>query len=223
MVALSDQEKSIQLRLPLPERKVFRYRAADDMLELLSNNPHTEFTTREVRSTTENSPSTVKDSVELLSEMDLIEVRHEGNKKMVRINRSRLSVPDDPFLRIPQEEFRDPVKAITDELVDGLTGVLGVVVFGSVSKGTADRTSDVDVWILVEGERAVNQNEAHEIARDLEDERFDGDRYSYHVLVESVGSAGRFGEDLSEILAEGIVVHGTEEFDEVKQEVLKDG
>jgi len=223
MVAVNDQNPSLDIRLPLPDERVFRYKAMDDILQLLSNNPHAEFTVRELRSITENSPSTVKDSLELLREMGLIEVRHEGKKKLVQINRLRLSIPDDPILQIPQQEFRDPVKSISNEITDNLDGVLGVIVFGSVARGEADRASDIDVWVLVDDERATNQHKANKIAKELGERRFEGDRYGFQVLVESVDSAGRFGEDLHEIFTQGIVVYGTEELDELKEEVLKDG
>jgi hypothetical protein len=64
---------------------------------------------------------------------------------------------------------------------------------------------------------------AHEVTRDLEDQRFEGDRYQFQVLVESVRSVTNIDDRLREIFTEGIVLYETEYLQNAKHEVLTNG
>jgi predicted nucleotidyltransferase len=213
----------LTLPLPVPNARLFRYAATDDILTLLANNPHTRFSIRDIRRATGHSPSSVTDTIDLLVETDLVKITRDGNKKLVEINRERLSKPDDPILQIPQAEFHDPVHSLIDRLQDQLDTIAGILLFGSVARGEADRSSDIDCFVLVSDEKATAQRIAHEVARDLEEERFDGDRYQFHVLVESTRSVTNIGERLREIFTEGIVLYETEQLQDAKDEVLTNG
>lgn len=81
-----------------------------------------------------------------------------------------MTKPDEPVLRIPQEEFHEPVRTALDRLQTELDAVQGVVLFGSVARGQADRQSDIDLWVLVEDDRG-EQHRANEIAAQLGQER----------------------------------------------------
>ncbi len=94
--------------------------------------------------------------------------------------------------------------------------------FGSVARGEADRKSDIDLFVLVEGDRTVARRIVTGVAAELGEKRFDGDRYEFESYVESVESAQRAGTKLREIFREGITVHGGNEFQQVKKEVLAD-
>lgn len=214
---------SIDLPLPVPEGRLFRHAATSDILRLLAANPHAAFGVRDIRRATGHSPSSVTDAVDLLDATELVTVTHDGNRKLARINRDRLSDPDDPILRIPQAEFRDPVRALVDRLTDALAAVRGVVLFGSVARGEADRRSDVDCFVLVAEDRALAQRTAHEVADDLADERFGGDRYEFQVLVESPETARQHGDRLRDIFAEGLALVDTETLRDLRSEVLTDG
>jgi len=233
---VAESEQSLRLPVPVPNERLFRYGATPDVLALLVNSPGTRFSVRDIRRATGHSPSTVTDTVNLLADCDLVRVTREGNRKLVRINADRLESPADPIARIPQAEFHDPVRALVERLRDRLDGLAGAVVFGSVARGEADRASDIDCLVLVEGERASAQAAAHELASELSELRFnaavastagatrpDGDRYEFELLVESVESAERVGERLGEILAEGVPVVETERLRELKREVLTGG
>jgi predicted nucleotidyltransferase len=52
---------------------------------------------------------------------------------------------------------------------DELESVRGIVLFGSVARGEADRQSDIDLWILVEGEHMAQRNTATKVAASLSD------------------------------------------------------
>ncbi|WP_049917021.1 nucleotidyltransferase domain-containing protein [Halogeometricum pallidum] len=225
MVALREQTSGMELTIPLPvpNNRLFRYAATGDILTLLANNPHTRFSIRDIRRATDHSPSSVTDTVDLLAETDLVHITREGNRKLVQINRERLTKPDDPVLQIPQSEFHDPVRTLVDTLRSRIDNIAGILVFGSVARGEADRSSDIDCFVLVTDEKATAQRIAHEVARDLEEQRFAGDRYQFQVLAESMESVSNIGDRLREIFTEGIVLYETEHLHTAKQEVLTNG
>ena len=225
MVALNEQFSGMELTfpLPIPNNRLFRYTATGDVLSLLANNPHTRLSIRDIRRATDHSPSSVTDTIDLLTETDLVRITREGNKKLVQINRERLSKPDDPILQIPQAEFHDPVRALRSNLQNQIDNVVGILIFGSVARGEADRSSDIDCFVLVTDEKATAQRLAHEVARDLEEQRFQGDRYQFQVLAESVRSVTNIGDRLREIFTEGIVLYETDDLQAAKREVLTNG
>ncbi|SIR67730.1 Predicted nucleotidyltransferase [Haladaptatus litoreus] len=225
MVAKSDRptEKSIKLPLPVPEGRLFRHAATSDILNLLAASPHTALSIRDLRRVTEHSASSVTDAVDLLEATHLVTISYDGNCKLVQINHERLSHPGDPILEIPQAEFRDPVRTLVDRVTEELSTVHGIVLFGSVARGKADRRSDIDCFVLVDDEQALAQQTAHEIASELSDERFDGDRFKFQVLVESTTTAQRYGDRLREIFTTGLTLVDSESLQQLKSEVLTNG
>jgi predicted nucleotidyltransferase len=213
----------ISLSVPAPEPDIFGNKATNDILLFLSRHRFREFTVRELADRTDNAIQTTRRSVDVLEKNGLVVDSPEGNRRLVRINRERLSVPDDPYLRIPQEEFQEPVKAAVGRIEDRLDGVKAVVLYGSVARGEADRRSDIDLWVLVGKDRAESQREANRIKQDLVERRFDGDRYGYDIDVESVSSIPRYTEEIREILESGIPVYETEEFEKVEKLLLNEG
>jgi predicted nucleotidyltransferase len=123
-------------------------------------------------------------------------------------------------LEVPQVEFHPPVRTAVDELCNELEGVLGVVLFGSVARGEADRRSDIDLWVLVEEGRMTNQRTANRIRQDLEERAFDTGRYAYEIDVEALPAVPNYVDELQEILNNGIVLYETEKFDTVQQMVF---
>ncbi len=159
----------------------------------------------------------------VLGANDLVVESRESNQRLVQINRQRLSVPDDPILRIPQSEYHHPVKAAVTELRENIDDVVGIVLYGSVARGEADRRSDIDLWVLTRSGRAESQREANVIARDLEDTEFDGDRYAYDIDVEAVQAIPTYTEDIREIVVSGIPVYETSDFGTVENLLLEEG
>jgi len=106
-----------------------------------------------------------------------------------------------------------------DRLHTGLDDVRGILVFGSVARGQADRQSDIDLWVLVEDSRG-EQHRANEIATELGQERFDGERYEFQVMVESIESAHGYADRLTDIFMDAITLHESEALRNLKEEVL---
>lgn len=213
---------SVQIPIPIPD-DVFRHSACGPVLSLLADTPHAAFGIRDLSRAIDRPHRSVSLAVDDLESLGLVTTRAEGGKKLVQIDRSRLEMPDDPIVRIPQVEFHDPVRRLRSELLDRLEDVTGIRLFGSVARGTADRKSDIDCFVLVGANRATNQKRAHELAQELSEERFDGDRYDFQVLVESTDSASRQRDRLQEIVIDGITLYETQELADLKAKVISDG
>lgn len=213
----------ISFDLPLPDEQVFRYAAMSDVLHQLIGNRHEGFTRRELATSTGYDESTIYRAVELLEKLGAVAVSDDRPAR-IAIDHDHLD-GDDPLLLIAQSEFRAPIRTLLESLRDAIQEservdrLAGIIVFGSVARGEADRVSDIDLFVVIEGDRTRGRRIAHATARDLESMRFDGDRYEYEVLVETVDSATRVGERLTEIFEEGIVLHRTDALDRVRTAV----
>lgn len=212
-------QATVGLPIPAPEPDLFRHTATNDLLRLLLDNPYEQFTIRELARLTDNAAQSVKRAVDVLEANGLLVVAPEGNRRLVGINRDRLSKPDDPILHIPQQEFHPPIRAALDRLCAELDGLAGVLVFGSVARGQADRQSDIDLWVLAD-DRTSRQHRANKLATELGQERFDGERYEFQILVESPESARGHGDRLEDVFTDGITLVDSDVLSDVKQEVL---
>lgn len=197
----------VEVRLPLPNEQIFRYGAMDDILEIAAQNPSTEFSNRDFQRLTGYGGPSVSKALSLLEALDLVEKRETGAKTLYRITEQRLRNADEPILEIPQQEFRKPLTRFVERIDDELSAVAGIVCFGSVARGDADRMSDIDVFLLVDDAEIVSaRRTVSDIVRELEDEPIDGQRYGFDVFVESPESARRRGDDLRRIFQEGISI-----------------
>jgi predicted nucleotidyltransferase len=211
---------TIGLPIPASEPDLFRHKATNDILRLLLDNPYDQFTIRELSRLTDNATQSVKRAVDMLEPNGIVDVNTEGNRRLVGINRRRVTKPDDPVLRIPQPEFHPPVRAALDGLHEELDEILGVLVFGSVARGRADRQSDIDLWVLTADHS--EQHRANELAKELGQEPFGGDRYEFQILVESLESARSHGDRLEDVFADAITLVDSDELQSLKTEVLTD-
>ena len=213
---------TVELEYPFPEERIFRYQAMQDVLSVVVDQPYAAFTISELATVIDGNQATVSKAVKLLLAVGVVETRREGRKQYVRINRDRLNKPD-PVLSIPQSEFHQPVQAFLDRLDDEVEQVVGVVLFGSVARGEADRASDIDLLVIVEEDKTSTRRVVQSIVRELQETKFDGDRYTFHPLVESGESARRIGERLREQFDTGITLVGSDQLTEVRKEVYTDG
>lgn len=214
---------SISLSIPAQDPDLFKHKATSDILLFLTNHRFSDFSLREIADRIGHSHQSVRRAVGVLSSNGLVVESPESNQRLVQINRRRLSVPDDPILRIPQPQYHQPVKTAARELRESISDVVGIVLYGSVARGDADRRSDIDLWVLVRSGRAESQREANAIARDLEERRFDGDRYAYDVDVEAVQAVPTYTDDIREIVVSGIPIYETSDFETVENLLLEEG
>ncbi len=218
---MSDGKRGVFLSLPLPNQQVFRYQAADDILELLYRNPHREFTITQLRETTGHGGKSVDNAINILESIDLIQQRKEGRRSLIQINQARIQKPDDPLLEIPQEEFRKPVREFLEEAKERQgENLVAVILFGSVARGEADRASDIDIQVIVKENLLVSRRDLQDVRQDIEEKKFDENRYEIQLLVESVESAESYGEKLQKIFSEGTKLYSTEKFEDVREVVF---
>ena len=207
------------------ETDVFRLSAADEILDLLVDAHETEFSIPELVDATGAARSTVWRAVDLLDEIGAVRIRETPQRNYVAIDPERLQ-KDDPVLAIEQPEFHGPIRAFIGRLRDAfdesddIDDLIGVVVFGSVARGEADRRSDIDLFVVVDGDRTSARRLVTDVVSDLSEERFDGDRFAFEPYVESADSARRAGSKLREIFDEGTTVVGTERLQSIRKAVF---
>lgn len=206
----------VYVHFPLPEERLFRNQATEDILRLFTRNPHQEFTVTELRETTGHGGDTIQTAIEVLEAAELIHARKEGRAKLISANRDRIHVPEDPLLSVPQEEFRAPIKAFLDGVQKLEIELVGIILFGSVARGEADRASDIDIQVIVDHKLTEARRSVHGVRQKVEEQRFDGERYEFQILVESVDSAENYGEKLQEIFSEGIKLQESAKLEEVE-------
>jgi hypothetical protein len=122
------EQATIGLPIPAPEPELFRHKATNDVLRLLLDNPYDQFTIRELSRLTDNATQSVKRAVDVLEPNGIVDVNTDGNRRLVGINRRRVTKPDDPILHVPQPEFHPPVRPALAELREELDEILGVPV-----------------------------------------------------------------------------------------------
>ncbi len=219
---IRNEPTTIELEYPFPEERVFRYQAMQDVLSVVIDQPYSEFTISELATLIDGNQATVSKAVKLLSAVGIVKTQKVGRKQYVGINRDRLNKPD-PILSIPQSEFHEPIRAFLDQLEDEVEQLVGVVLFGSVARGKADRASDIDLLIIVEEDKTPARRAVQSIVRELQEIKFNGNRYTFQPLVESVESARRIGERLREQFDGGITLVGSDQLTEIRKEVYTDG
>lgn len=217
-----DEERgaTIHISFPLPDERLFRNQATEDILLLLLRNPGQEFTVTQLRTITGHGGDTVTTALKVLEAADLIHTEREGNKRLISANRDRLQNPVDPITRIPQSAFRPPVQAFFEALDDSTVDPIGVVLFGSVARGDADRASDIDLLIIVDSDVTAARRELTDVRQAVEQQRFDGDRYEFQLMVEAAESVENYGRKLHEIFSEGIVLQDSGQLQDLKQVVF---
>jgi len=218
------QSEGTYVRFPVPlgDPDAFRYGATTDIIHLLVDNPDREFTNRELHRVTDRGLSGVNAAVDVLEALGVVSVDRSGRANGVQIDPAMLVKADDPITTIPQAEYHTPVRTIVTELNEQLSQEIGIVLFGSVARGTADRTSDIDLFVVVDNNRRQAQREAHHIEREIANTSIDGDRYEAHIIVEPSASAGSH-DQIGEVLTEGLTLRDSPALRIVKKEVFHDG
>lgn len=158
------------LTIPLPIRdgSLFKHSATAYILNFLGDNPDINVSIRQLSRVTPHSERATREAVNVLEENDLIETFHKGNARRVHINRSLLHKPTDPIRSIPQTEFQTPVRVAQHYIEDELEDVIGIILFGSVARGDADRQSDIDLWVLVGGDQMQQRHAANKLSSHLD-------------------------------------------------------
>lgn len=212
---------------PDADTEVFRIKAADNILRLLADAHETEFTIPDLVNATGAARSTVWRAVKLLDSIGAVRMRETPQRNYVAIDPARLR-KDDPILAIDQPVFHQPIRVFVDNVREAITDaddveeLLGIVVFGSVARGEADRKSDIDLFVVVAGDRTSARRLVTDVVATLREQRFDGDRFDFAPYVESAESAHRAGSKLRDIFTEGITVYGDDRLQSIHKAVFAD-
>lgn len=210
---------------PGSDGNCFRSQTADEILGLLVDAHETEFRIPELVAETGSARSTVWRAIDLLDELGAIRIRETPQRSYVSIDPERLQ-KDDPVLAIEQPEFHEPIRAFVDRVqaaiedAEEIDELVGIVVFGSVACGTADRKSDIDLFVVVEGDRTSARRTVTGVVETLAEQRFGGDRFAFEPYVESTASARRASGKLREIFSGGITIYGTDQLHSIRKAVI---
>jgi len=218
-----DKNNQVTFRIewPLPDEKIFVTETVSEVLEILINNSEQSFSKSQLQEMTERGWSSIQKTTDILEKLDLITVEEEGNKKLVSINSKNIDRPNNPINSIPQTSFRKPVKRFKDRVMNEIDYVAGIILFGSVARGEADRASDIDMLILVEDNLTEARQKITGIASELQEKKIEGDRYKFESLVESPESVERRKNKIQNIFSEGLVLHKTKKLEELKERTFK--
>ncbi|MDB9235705.1 nucleotidyltransferase [Halorubrum ezzemoulense] len=217
------KDTNVLFDFPFPEERVFRYQAMQDILHHLVNNPFEEFTQQELASITGADVSSVSRSITLLKKLGVIAVSNHRPAR-ISIDTDHLQRPDPIFL-IPQSKFRKPVRAYLDELEtriqesEEIDELVGTILFGSVARGTADRRSDIDLLVIIDGDLTYGRRICTSLAREIEDKSFGGHRYEFEVLVETPETAVSHSTELTGFFDEGLVLTTSPPLQELRQDI----
>lgn len=211
----------IRIDLPLPDQQVFRYGAADDILTLVATSPNRVFTNREFRRLTGYGGPSVQNALDLLTALDLLVKEIHDGRTEYRINSARVDGPLTGISALPQSEFHAPIRAFRERVLDAVPDIRGIVVFGSVARGEADRRSDIDMFLTVAAAPPMEaRRTVAEIVAEIEEEPFNSHRYAFDQHVESMTETRAYGERMMTIMTEGIPIYTTDEFDAVRAAIL---
>jgi len=200
---------SIALQYPFPEDRVFRYQAMQDVLDVLIDQPYATYSMSGSRTSREQ----VKERSRRRSSCFPAR-RHRnctGRANPAGPDQSRAAHETgpnslDPAGRVPPTS--PSISATTSGQVDEL---IGVILFGSVARGEADRASDIDLLVIVDEDRTAARRTVQSVVSDLEDQRFEGNRYTYQPLVESTDSVQRIGDQLRPQFDDGVTLVGSDQ------------
>ncbi|QGA80523.1 nucleotidyltransferase domain-containing protein [Candidatus Nanohalobium constans] len=211
---------SVRIDLPLPDERVFSSGSVSEILELLVNNPYQKFSKSQLQELTGRGWSSTQKGVEVLGSLDLITTEVEGKKNLISLNTEKVDKPSDPIFSIPQDSFREPVRRFKEEVLGEVDYVAGILVFGSVARGEADRASDIDVLVIVEDDLTSARRQVTNVVSELEEKEIGGQRYEFEALVESVETTEKRGERIRNIFSEGLVLHRTKKLENLKEAVF---
>lgn len=214
------------IRLPLESKaveEVFKWKDTRPLLLLLTRAPYKTFTITEIIEILgiKSRDSFIK-LIDTLESSKIIRTSRIGRRRLISINRDILTKPKDATLLIPQDEYRAVVKEYTTELKKKIKNIHAVILFGSVANGTADRTSDIDIFIA-----AANPLRAERVALEIAKkylQKVPGrERYSIKPMAESLKTLLKAIEskpkEMAKITRKGIVLYSDKKFEKFMEKV----
>ncbi len=154
-------------RLPAPTASLLRHQ---HLLRILLATPGREFTVRELARESRTPYATAWRLVGLLRDLGGVHERRVGASRAVSLNSRSPLVPElRQLLRVRIEPHREAARRFA-RLAARIPGIRKVVLFGSVARGTATASSDVDVAVIVDRRTADVLARIDEVAARIQDE-----------------------------------------------------
>lgn len=186
---------------------VFRYAVARDILLFLGKNRYKQFTISEIARNLDIRPNNgnLRRALQALVSAGLLKEKKEGRGRFLKIKDDVILYPKDPYVQIPQDEFRDVVKNIMEK-VKRDRRVEKVILFGGVARGTADRMSDID-FLVVSKDVMTSENKTSKIAHNCRTGKMFDQRYGISFRVIDVEELKKPRGFIKDALLEGIVLY----------------
>lgn len=137
------------------------------IIELFLKYPKREFTVNELSKLSFTSYATTWRFIQILDKAGVIFTKSIGHSLVCKLNN------DSPFLREIKKALElkpSPQKAVIEDFINKikeLEDVQKIVLFGSVSRGMEDLTSDIDIAIFVKCRNKKLEREINKISNDI--------------------------------------------------------
>lgn len=186
---------------------VFRYAVARDILLFLGKNRYKQFTISEIARNLDIRPNNgnLRRALQALVSAGLLKEKKEGRGRFLKIKDDVILYPKDPYVQIPQDEFRDVVKNIMEK-VKRDRRVEKVILFGGVARGTADRMSDID-FLVVSKDVMASEDKTSKITHNCRTGKMFDQRYGISFRVIDVEELKKPRGFIKDALLEGIVLY----------------
>lgn len=200
----TDRGTAVELPIPLGDGDLFKHGASGPILDVLADSPDLQLSISQLADAASFSKPATREAVDVLEANGLVTTSRQGNARLTQINRRRLKTATDPVLSIPQDEFHLPVRIGQQLVKSELEDVLGIVLFGSVARGEADRQSDIDLWILVGDDPAQQQHRATKLATELSETRLPSTITTSDMLGDRFSDIGGDDKPILQSLADAV-------------------
>jgi predicted nucleotidyltransferase len=137
------------------------------IMELFLKYPKREFTVNELSKLSFTSYATTWRFIQMLDKAGVIFTKSIGHSLICKLNK------DSPFLREIKKALElkpSPQKAVIEDFINKIKEVEDVqkiVLFGSVSKGMEDLTSDIDIAVFVNRRNKKLEEEINKISNNI--------------------------------------------------------
>lgn len=189
---------------------LFRYGLIRDIILLVGKSKEKEVTISDIARGLGLQPNTgnLRKAVKVVVDAGLLIERKSGRGRFLRIAPNITISPQNPYMQIPQVEYRDIVKTIVERLKK-LRGISRAIVFGGVARGTADRLSDIDVLVAAKTPHRITAPIAR-IMHECRSGRLLGERYSVNIKIITNHEIEHPKSFVQDALIEGITLYGSD-------------
>ncbi|MDY6768788.1 MAG: nucleotidyltransferase domain-containing protein [Candidatus Nanohaloarchaea archaeon] len=179
------------------------------ILQVLLDNPDSQYTVTEIVEQSGVSKPTVIDFVDLLSRVGIVEKQRKGNAYLISLNEENDYIPHlRSILKLDAEPLREAAAELAESIVEEAEAVVSVVLYGSVARGAPTVDSDIDVLVIVDDSSVRSTVEG--VVKTFQEEK--GLRFSPLVMeLDEVEERAESGDSfVRRVVEDGNVLYGEE-------------